>query len=59
MNGLAELAGDPDQWTSCSRGGRHPAGRDLRDPRQLELFGTMLSDLTSMQRRPTATDQHL
>ena len=38
--------------------GTQPDGT-LRDPHQLELFGTMLSDLTSMQRRPTASDQHL
>lgn len=57
---LAEIAGDPDPVDEllAEVEGTQPDGT-LRDPHQLELFGTMLSDLTSMQRRPTASDQHL
>ena len=57
---LAEITGEPDPVDEllAEIEGTQPDGT-LRDPNQLELFGTMLSDLTSMQRRPTATDQHL
>lgn len=57
---LAELAGEPDPVDEVLAEvvGTQPDGT-LRDPTQLELFGTMLSDLTSMQRRPASPDQHL
>jgi tetratricopeptide (TPR) repeat protein len=57
---LAEITGEPDPVDEllAEVEGTQPDG-SLRDPRQLELFGTMLSDLTSMQRRAVPGDQHL
>lgn len=56
---LAEVTADPDPLDEllAEVEGTQPDGT-LRDPNQLELFGTMLSDLNSMQRRPAAPDQH-
>jgi tetratricopeptide (TPR) repeat protein len=57
---LAEIAGEPDPVDEllAEVEGTQPDG-SMRDPHQLELFGTMLSDLTTMQRRPGLADHHL
>ena len=50
---LAEVAGDPDgtELLLAEVEAQQPDG-SVRDPHQLELFGTLLSELHAMQRRP-------
>jgi tetratricopeptide (TPR) repeat protein len=50
---LAEVAGDPDgtELLLAEVEAQQPDGT-VRDPHQLELFGTLLSELHAMQRRP-------
>lgn len=57
---LAEVAGTPDVVDEllAEVEGVLPDG-SIRDPRQLELFGTMLSDLNTMQRKPMLGDGHV
>jgi len=55
-NRLAELAelNDPIEQLLAEVEATQPDGT-FRDPRQLELFGTLLVELQGMQRRPTET----
>ncbi len=56
---LGELAGEPDaiDLILAEVEAQQPDGT-VRDPHQLELFGTLLSDLHAMQKRPGAGDLH-
>lgn len=56
---LDELAGDPDSvdLMLAEIEAQHPDG-SVRDPRQLELFGTLLSAPAAMQRRAGQTELH-
>ncbi len=57
---LGEVAGDPDSvdMLLAEVEAQLPDG-SIRDPHQLELFGTLLSELHAMQRRPTLGESHL
>lgn len=57
---LAEVAGEPDAVDEllAEVESLQPDGT-IRDPNQLELFGTLLADLPGMQRRPQASDSHV
>ncbi len=57
---LAEVAGEPDAVDEllAEIEGTQADG-SIRDPNQLELFGTLLSDLTTMQRKATLGDHHV
>lgn len=57
---LAEVAGEPDAVDEllAEVESLQPDGT-VRDPHQLELFGTMLTDLPGMQRRPALGDSHV
>lgn len=54
---LNELAGEPDQTDMllAEVEAQQPDG-SVRDPHQLELFGTLLSELHAMQKRPGQSD---
>ncbi|HWB39994.1 MAG TPA: tetratricopeptide repeat protein [Gemmatimonadales bacterium] len=57
---LAEVAGDPDatDMLLAEVEASHADG-GIRDPHQLELFGTLLSELHAMQKKPGLGDSHL
>ncbi len=57
---LAEVAGDPDgtELLLAEVEAQQPDG-SVRDPHQLELFGTLLSELHAMQKKPALGDSHL
>ena len=57
---LAEVAGEPDAVDEllAEVESLQPDGT-IRDPNQLELFGTLLAELPGMQRRPQGTDNHV
>lgn len=57
---LSDLGGETDQVDDllAEIEGTQPDGT-VRDPAQLELFGTLLSDLHTMQRRPAPGGSHL
>ena len=56
---LGEVAGDPDSvdLLLAEVESQQPDG-SIRDPNQLELFGTLLADLHAMQRRAGPADAH-
>ncbi len=56
---LGEVAGDPDSidMLLAEIEAMQPDGT-IRDPHQLELFGTLLTELQAMQRRPGSGDTH-
>jgi tetratricopeptide (TPR) repeat protein len=56
---LGEVAGEPDAVESllAEVEATQPDG-SIRDPAQLELFGTLLTELQAMQRRPAAPGLH-
>ena len=57
---LAEVTGEPDAVDEllAEVESLQPDGT-IRDPNQLELFGTLLAELPGMQRRPQVTDHHV
>jgi Flp pilus assembly protein TadD len=57
---LAVVTGEPSAVDEllAEVEGTQPDG-SIRDPHQLELFGTMLSDLQAMQRKPMLGDHHV
>jgi tetratricopeptide (TPR) repeat protein len=57
---LAEVAGDPDpiDMLLAEVEASHADG-GIRDPHQLELFGTLLSELHAMQKKPGQGESHL
>ncbi|HTG48860.1 MAG TPA: hypothetical protein VL915_00130, partial [Gemmatimonadales bacterium] len=57
---LAEVAGDPnpiDMLLAEVEASQADGG--IRDPHQLELFGTLLSELHAMQKKPGQGESHL
>ena len=56
---LGEVAGEPDtlDLLLAEVEATQPDGT-LRDPTQLELFGTLLTELHAMQKRPTGGEPH-
>jgi tetratricopeptide (TPR) repeat protein len=56
---LGELMGEPDpiDMLLAEVEAQHPDG-SVRDPNQLELFGTLLTELHAMQRRPQHGEAH-
>ncbi|MBS1241662.1 MAG: Tetratricopeptide 1 repeat-containing protein [Gemmatimonadetes bacterium] len=57
---LADVAGDPDPVDELlAEVESTQADGSIRDPNQLELFGTLLSDLSTMQRKATLGDYHV
>ncbi|HXE56459.1 MAG TPA: tetratricopeptide repeat protein [Gemmatimonadales bacterium] len=57
---LDEVAGEPDpvDMLLAEIESKQPDG-SVRDPKQLELFGTLLTELHAMQKRPAMGDSHL
>jgi hypothetical protein len=57
---LAEVAGEPDAVDEllAEVESLQPDGT-IRDPNQLELFGTLLAEVPGMQRRPPVFDSHV
>jgi len=57
---LEEVAGEPDPLDQmlAEVEATQPDG-SLRDPTQLELFGTLLTELQAMQKRPAPTGTHV
>ncbi len=57
---LAEVSGEPDatDMLLAEVEASHADG-GIRDPHQLELFGTLLSELHAMQKKPGHGDSHL
>jgi tetratricopeptide (TPR) repeat protein len=57
---LGEVAGDPDviDMLLAEVEAKHADG-SVRDPHQLELFGTLLSELHAMQKKPGQSELHL
>jgi hypothetical protein len=57
---LGEVAGEPDSLDMllAEVEAQQPDGT-VRDPHQLELFGTLLSELHAMQKRPGHSESHL
>jgi tetratricopeptide (TPR) repeat protein len=57
---LADLAGDadPTELLLAELEAAGPDGTGGRDPAQLELFGTLLTELQEMQRRTRASEVH-
>jgi tetratricopeptide (TPR) repeat protein len=57
---LAEVAGEPDpiDMLLAEVEASHADG-GIRDPNQLELFGTLLSELHAMQKKPGQGESHL
>jgi tetratricopeptide (TPR) repeat protein len=57
---LGEVAGDPDPLDVllAEVEAQQPDG-SVRDPHQLELFGTLLSELHAMQKKPGQSEPHL
>jgi Tfp pilus assembly protein PilF len=57
---LAEVAGDPDTIdVLLAEVESQQADGSIRDPHQLELFGTLLSELHAMQRKPALGEAHV
>ena len=57
---LGEVAGDPDPIEMLlAEVEAQQADGGVRDPHQLELFGTLLSELHAMQKRPQQGESHL
>jgi len=57
---LGEVAGEPDPIDMLlAEVEAQQADGSIRDPHQLELFGTLLSELHAMQRRPALEELHL
>jgi Tfp pilus assembly protein PilF len=56
---LGEVAGEPDPVDQllAEVEATQPDG-SIRDPAQLELFGTLLTELQAMQKRPAVAGQH-
>ena len=56
---LGEVAGEPDSidLLLAEVEAQHPDG-SVRDPHQLELFGTLLTELQAMQKRPGTGEPH-
>jgi tetratricopeptide (TPR) repeat protein len=56
---LGEVAGEPDgiDVLLAEIESQQPDGT-VRDPHQLELFGTLLTELQEMQKRPGASEMH-
>lgn len=56
---LGEVAGEPDavDMLLAEVESQQPDG-SVRDPRQLELFGTLLTELQAMQKRPNTGEHH-
>jgi hypothetical protein len=56
---LGEIAGEPDalDMMLAEIESQAPDGT-VRDPSQLELFGTLLTELAAMQKRPMADEGH-
>ena len=56
---LGEIAGEPDPLDILlSEIESQAADGTVRDPTQLELFGTLLTELAAMQKRPMTGDVH-
>jgi Tfp pilus assembly protein PilF len=57
---LGEIVGEPDpvDMLLAEVEAQQPDG-SVRDPNQLELFGTLVTELHAMQRRPQHGDSHL
>jgi len=57
---LADLAGDadPTELLLAELEAAGPGGTGTRDPAQLELFGTLLTELQEMHRKVRATEVH-
>lgn len=57
---LADLAGDadPTEMLLAELEAAGPDGTGVRDPSQLELFGTLLTELQEMQRRTRSAEVH-
>ncbi|MEO6068145.1 MAG: tetratricopeptide repeat protein [Gemmatimonadota bacterium] len=56
---LGEIAGEPDPLDLLlSEIESQASDGTLRDPTQLELFGTLLTELAAMQKRPMTGDAH-
>jgi Flp pilus assembly protein TadD len=57
---LAEVSGEPDAVDGllAEVEGQQPDG-SVRDPNQLDLFGSLLNELHQMQRRPLLGDSHV
>jgi len=57
---LADLAGeaDPTEILLAELEAAGPDGTGVRDPTQLELFGTLLTELQEMQRRTRSAEVH-
>ena len=57
---LGEVAGEPDaiDMLLAEIEAQQPDGT-VRDPHQLELFGTLLTELQAMQKRPGGGESHL
>ena len=56
---LGEIAGEPDPLDILlSEIESQAADGTMRDPTQLELFGTLLTELAAMQKRPMTDDAH-
>jgi tetratricopeptide (TPR) repeat protein len=57
---LGEVAGDPDPIDMLlAEVEAQQADGSVRDPHQLELFGTLLSELHAMQKKPGQAEVHL
>lgn len=57
---LAELAGESDGLDELlAEVESQAADGSIRDPSQLELFGTLVAELHAMQRRPSLGDHHI
>jgi hypothetical protein len=57
---LGEVAGDPDPLdVLLAEVEAQQSDGSVRDPHQLELFGTLLSELHAMQKKPGQSDPHL
>jgi tetratricopeptide (TPR) repeat protein len=57
---LADLAGEaaPTEMLLAELEAAGPDGTGMRDPTQLELFGTLLTELQEMQRRTRSSEVH-
>src|SRR5580765_6782716 len=57
---LGEVAGEPDAIDMLlAEIEAQQADGGVRDPHQLELFGTLLTELHAMQKKPVQTESHL
>jgi len=59
LSRLGEVAGDPDPIDMLlAEVEAQQADGGIRDPHQLELFGTLLSELHAMQKKPALGESH-